>query len=91
MQNSLKLKYHLYRKPRSDIKFRSGLPEKMITTVISSYRTVPTEKLPAADEIEEFFASAEKELQKRFKDKYNYDTVNDTPLEGRFEWIELKQ
>ncbi|MFS7978743.1 putative cyclin-dependent kinase inhibitor [Helianthus anomalus] len=54
-----------------------------LVTVISSRRTV------SEAEIEEFFASAEKERQKRFKDKYNYDIVKDTPLEGRFEWIQL--
>ncbi|MFS7917753.1 putative cyclin-dependent kinase inhibitor [Helianthus anomalus] len=53
-------------------------------TVISSLRTVPE------TDIEELFASAEKERQKRFKDKYNYDIVKDTRLEGRFEWIQLK-
>ncbi|KAL8229220.1 hypothetical protein R6Q57_014120 [Mikania cordata] len=80
-------------KRRSEIKAELGLPE-MITAkpspVISSCRTVPSEKLPPATELEEFFASAEKQLYKRFKHKYNYDIVNDTPLEGRFEWFELK-
>ncbi|XP_076883183.1 cyclin-dependent kinase inhibitor 3-like [Bidens hawaiensis] len=46
--------------------------------------------VPAA-EIEEFFAAAEKEIQSRFKNKYNYDTVKDVPLKGRYEWIQLKQ
>ncbi|KAI3824136.1 hypothetical protein L1987_05585 [Smallanthus sonchifolius] len=76
-------------KPRSEIK--AGL-RKMITPslVISSGRTLPAEKLPPSSELEEFFASAEKELHRRFKDKYNYDIVNDIPLEGRFEWVELQ-
>ncbi|KAL8248802.1 hypothetical protein R6Q59_005670 [Mikania micrantha] len=80
-------------KRRTEIKAELGLPE-MITAkpsaVISSSRTVPAEKLPPATELEEFFASAEKQLYKRFKHQYNYDIVNDTPLEGRFEWVELK-
>lgn len=63
------------------------LPETITPTpspTINSRRTVP------AAELEEFFASTEKNLQKRFKDKYNYDIVNDAPLEGRFEWVQLK-
>ncbi|MFS7973958.1 putative cyclin-dependent kinase inhibitor [Helianthus anomalus] len=56
----------------------------------NSRRRVPPEKTPPAAELEEFFAAAEKKLQNRFKDKYNYDVVNDVPLKGRFEWIQLK-
>ncbi|KAI7735248.1 hypothetical protein M8C21_030822 [Ambrosia artemisiifolia] len=51
---------------------------------------VPLEKTPPAAELEEFFAAAEKKIQKQFKEKYNYDVVKDVPLKGRFEWIELK-
>ncbi|EPS57310.1 hypothetical protein M569_17509 [Genlisea aurea] len=44
--------------------------------------------MPTADELEEFFAAAEKELQLQFIHKYNYDIVKDKPVEGgRFEWI----
>ncbi|KAD7117795.1 hypothetical protein E3N88_05063 [Mikania micrantha] len=64
------LEYHSYSKRRTEIKAELGLPE-MITAkpsaVISSSRTVPAEKLPPATELEEFFASAEKQLYKRFK------------------------
>lgn len=38
-------------------------------TITDSRRTIPKEKMPPAAEIEEFFANAEKDLQKRFKDK----------------------
>ncbi|KAL2962868.1 hypothetical protein AAZX31_17G168200 [Glycine max] len=48
-------------------------------------RCVPTES-----ELEDFFAAAEKDIQKRFTDKYNYDFVKDMPLEGRYEWVKLK-
>ncbi|MFS8016978.1 putative cyclin-dependent kinase inhibitor [Helianthus anomalus] len=78
--NSVKLKFHPYRKESVSPEMITANPE----TVTSSRRTVP------AAEIEEFFASAEKERQKRFKDRYNYDIVKDTPLEGRFEWTQLK-
>ncbi|KAK1433048.1 hypothetical protein QVD17_09954 [Tagetes erecta] len=58
---------------------------------VASRRTIPPEKTPPAAELDEFFSAAEKNLSDRFKDKYNYDIVNDVPLKGRFEWIQLKQ
>ncbi|KAF5451331.1 hypothetical protein F2P56_026447 [Juglans regia] len=51
---------------------------------------VEKRKMPTESEIEEFFADAEKDLQKRFVEKYNYDVFNDVPLEGRYEWVRLK-
>ncbi|CAL0314416.1 unnamed protein product [Lupinus luteus] len=53
-----------------------------------SYSTVQT--MPTELELEEFFTTAEKDIQKRFQDKYNYDIVEDVPLEGRYEWFQLK-
>ncbi|XP_038877740.1 cyclin-dependent kinase inhibitor 3-like [Benincasa hispida] len=47
-------------------------------------RTIPT-----AHEMEEFFASAEHQQQISFMNKYNYDIVNDKPLNGQYEWVEL--
>ncbi|KAH7566562.1 hypothetical protein ACOSP7_023120 [Xanthoceras sorbifolium] len=47
------------------------------------------EKMPTEIEIEQFFAKAEKQLQKEFAEKYNYDIVKDEPIEGRYEWIQL--
>ncbi|KAL9261167.1 Cyclin-dependent kinase inhibitor 3-like protein [Drosera capensis] len=47
-------------------------------------------KMPSDLEIEEFFAEAEKDLQKRFIDKYNFDIVRDVPLEGRYQWVPVK-
>ncbi|KAM0948968.1 putative cyclin-dependent kinase inhibitor domain-containing protein [Dioscorea sansibarensis] len=46
--------------------------------------------IPPADEIEAFFAAAEREDQQRFTSKYNFDVVNDTPLSGRYDWVRLK-
>ncbi|KAL9258258.1 Cyclin-dependent kinase inhibitor 3-like protein [Drosera capensis] len=43
-------------------------------------------RIPTTQEMEEFFAGLEKEQQKQFIEKYNFDPVNDTPLPGRFEW-----
>ncbi|KAK2380558.1 cyclin-dependent kinase inhibitor [Trifolium repens] len=41
------------------------------------------------EEIDEFFARFEREEQKRFAEKYNFDIVTDLPLEGRYEWVRL--
>ncbi|KAH9614713.1 hypothetical protein KSS87_014168 [Heliosperma pusillum] len=46
--------------------------------------------MPSEFEIEEFFSSTEKDLHKCFSDKYNFDVVKDVPLEGRYEWVEIK-
>ncbi|KAL8238268.1 hypothetical protein R6Q59_019349 [Mikania micrantha] len=48
-----------------------------------------TEKMPSAAELEEFFSKAEKYEEKRFAEKYNFDIVNDIPMEGRYQWIPL--
>ncbi|CAJ1942785.1 unnamed protein product [Sphenostylis stenocarpa] len=48
------------------------------------------QKMPTESELEEFFAAAEKDIQKVFSEKYNYDIVKDVPLEGRYEWVKLK-
>ncbi|KAF5444042.1 hypothetical protein F2P56_036548 [Juglans regia] len=47
-------------------------------------------KAPPKEEIEEFFATADKYEQKRFAEKYNYDIVKDVPMEGRYQWVRLK-
>ncbi|XVF01237.1 hypothetical protein REPUB_Repub04eG0070700 [Reevesia pubescens] len=47
-------------------------------------------KMPTQTEIDEFFSVAEKYEQKRFSEKYNYDIVKDTPLDGRYQWVRLK-
>ncbi|KAF6176145.1 hypothetical protein GIB67_023436 [Kingdonia uniflora] len=43
-------------------------------------------KMPSNEEIDEFFAVAEKVEAKRFTEKFNYDVLKDVPLEGRYEW-----
>lgn len=50
----------------------------------------PPVKMPSEAELEEFFAAAEKSLQQKFIDKYNYDIVKDQPLEGRYEWAQVQ-
>ncbi|KAI7743832.1 hypothetical protein M8C21_026968 [Ambrosia artemisiifolia] len=60
-----------------------------LVTNNSSSRVLPTEKLAPESELEEFFTAAQEGLNERFKNKYNYDIVNDIPLKGRFEWIKV--
>ncbi|RDX73806.1 Cyclin-dependent kinase inhibitor 7, partial [Mucuna pruriens] len=72
----------------SELQDNSQDPESM---EINSCRPAsPAQIMPTELELEEFFAAAEKDIQKRFQDKYNYDVVKDVPLEGRYEWVQLK-
>ncbi|XP_048433005.1 cyclin-dependent kinase inhibitor 7-like [Pyrus x bretschneideri] len=57
---------------------------------VSHRRRIPVSKSTPSEEIEEFFAAAEKYEHKRFTEKFNYDIVNDVPLEGRYQWVRLK-
>ncbi|CAF2089643.1 cyclin-dependent kinase inhibitor 3 [Brassica rapa] len=45
--------------------------------------------VPSTSELEEFFAYAEQQQQRLFMDKYNFDIVNDMPLTGRYEWVQV--
>ncbi|XP_008805250.2 cyclin-dependent kinase inhibitor 1-like [Phoenix dactylifera] len=54
-----------------------------------STRRPRAEMMPLEAEIEEFFATAERDERQRFAAKYNYDVVIDVPLEGRYEWLPL--
>ncbi|CAH8388000.1 unnamed protein product [Eruca vesicaria subsp. sativa] len=45
--------------------------------------------VPTSIELEEFFAYAEQQQQRLFKEKYNFDIVNDVPLTGRYEWVQV--
>ncbi|KAM7250492.1 hypothetical protein ACFE04_022375 [Oxalis oulophora] len=55
--------------------------------------TVVMEKMnkPLKLEIEEFFAEAEKNIQKEFSQKYNFDIAKDKPLQGRYQWVGTRQ
>ncbi|XP_010547079.1 PREDICTED: cyclin-dependent kinase inhibitor 3 [Tarenaya hassleriana] len=50
----------------------------------NSHRIVPT-----TCELEEFFVYAEQQQQRLFMEKYNFDVVNDLPLPGRYEWVQV--
>ncbi|GMH06415.1 hypothetical protein Nepgr_008255 [Nepenthes gracilis] len=56
----------------------------------SRLNSTTVQKIPLEFEIEEFFAAAEKNLHKRFTEKYNFDVVKDVPLDGRYEWVPVK-
>jgi len=60
------------------------------TVEIKPMTMIMTSMIPSQFEIDDFFASAEKDLQKRFCDKYNFDILKDAPLEGRYEWVQVK-
>ncbi|MCL7042918.1 hypothetical protein MKW94_007530 [Papaver nudicaule] len=42
-------------------------------------------------EIDDFFSVAEKQEQKRFSERYNFDFVRELPMEGRYEWVRLTE
>lgn len=53
-----------------------------------SRRRLSTEpKMSSEADLDEFFAAAEKDLHKRFAEKYNFDFAKEEPLEGRYEWV----
>ncbi|CAJ1929677.1 unnamed protein product [Sphenostylis stenocarpa] len=72
----------------SELLENSEEPESMEINSRRASSKAPT--MPTELELEEFFATAEKDIQKRFQDKYNYDVVKDVPLEGRYQWVQLK-
>ncbi|KAB1213693.1 Cyclin-dependent kinase inhibitor 3 [Morella rubra] len=45
--------------------------------------------IPTSQEMDEFFAAAEEEQQRQFIEKYNFDPVNEKPLQGRYEWVKV--
>ncbi|KAJ3706390.1 hypothetical protein LUZ61_010095 [Rhynchospora tenuis] len=45
--------------------------------------------VPSPHEVEEFFARVEQCQYQSFMDKYNFDPVNEVPLQGRYEWVKV--
>ncbi|XXG86602.1 hypothetical protein AAC387_Pa11g1464 [Persea americana] len=75
----------------SDLCFESGNMESTARSLeTSSCERSTGEKMLSEEEIDAFFSKFEKEEQRRFAEKYNYDVVKDVPLEGRYEWVKLK-
>ncbi|KAK4341350.1 hypothetical protein RND71_039851 [Anisodus tanguticus] len=73
------------KRPKSENSHRRITPAKMAKHENSPRRIMP-EKVPSRNEIEEFFAACEKDMFKRFREKYNFDFEKEEPLEGRNEW-----
>ncbi|XP_076939251.1 cyclin-dependent kinase inhibitor 3-like [Bidens hawaiensis] len=46
--------------------------------------------MPSTEEIEEFFACHAQEQQRLFSEKYNFDIVNEKPIQGRYEWVRVQ-
>ncbi|XP_076914136.1 cyclin-dependent kinase inhibitor 3-like [Bidens hawaiensis] len=91
-QSETTARYNLEGNESIPCELESTAAGKQSTVMNNSRRKVlPVKKMPPEAELEEFFASAQKGLNERFKNKYNYDIVNDIPLEGRFEWIQVNQ
>ncbi|KAL9275251.1 Cyclin-dependent kinase inhibitor 3-like protein [Drosera capensis] len=52
-------------------------------------RNVTQRIIPTTFEMEAFFADAELQQQKLFMEKYNFDIASDSPLPGRYEWVQI--
>ncbi|OAY34752.1 cyclin-dependent kinase inhibitor 3 [Manihot esculenta] len=59
------------------------------TTTNRRVRNVIQRNNPTTEDMEEFFACAEQKQQRLFIEKYNFDVVNDLPLPGRYEWVQV--
>ncbi|KAL5982430.1 hypothetical protein ACLOJK_016501 [Asimina triloba] len=76
--------------PSSHLPSESDELESTASPRAGNSRRKPTAvKMPSEEEIEEFFAAAEKDENKRFAEKYNFDVAKEVPLEGRYEWEAL--
>ncbi|XP_024984918.1 cyclin-dependent kinase inhibitor 5-like [Cynara cardunculus var. scolymus] len=45
--------------------------------------------IPSTSEMDEFFTGPEKQQQRLFIEKYNFDPVKEKPLRGRYEWVKV--
>ncbi|KAK4341566.1 hypothetical protein RND71_040067 [Anisodus tanguticus] len=45
--------------------------------------------ISTAQEMDEFFTRAEEQQLRKFIEKYNFDSVNEKPLPGRYEWVKV--
>ncbi|KAK4368428.1 hypothetical protein RND71_012220 [Anisodus tanguticus] len=73
--------------PKNKNSRRRITPENMGKRENSPPRIMP-EKIPTRNDIDEFFAACEKDMFKRFREKYNFDLEKEEPLEGRYEWVQ---
>uniref|UniRef100_A0A1J3CC21 Cyclin-dependent kinase inhibitor 3 n=1 Tax=Noccaea caerulescens TaxID=107243 RepID=A0A1J3CC21_NOCCA len=66
-----------------------GSSTRSMRTTSKGYTRDRDSMVPTASEMEEFFAFAEQQQQRLFMEKYNFDIVNEMPLTGRFEWVQV--
>nr|XP_009399701.2 PREDICTED: cyclin-dependent kinase inhibitor 5 isoform X2 [Musa acuminata subsp. malaccensis] len=59
------------------------------STAKTTRRSTADEGAPWEAEIDEFFATAERDASRRFAEKYNYDVIDDVPMEGRYDWARI--
>ncbi|KAK4425290.1 Cyclin-dependent kinase inhibitor 5 [Sesamum alatum] len=60
-------------------------------TNVNAIKKLQTEDpvMPSPEELEAFLSRLEKQNIDRFIKEYNFDPVNEKPLEGRYEWVEF--
>ncbi|CAH2044717.1 unnamed protein product, partial [Thlaspi arvense] len=66
-----------------------GASTRSLRTATEDYARDRDSTVPTTSELEEFFAYAEQQQQRLFMEKYNFDIVNDMPLAGRYEWVQV--
>lgn len=78
--------------PSSEIQGESGELDstRRPASEINSRRRSVNKKMPSSAEIDEFFSAAEKDLQRQYAEKYNFDFVKEQPLEGRYNWVRVE-
>ncbi|CAH9053959.1 unnamed protein product [Cuscuta epithymum] len=79
-----------YEAEQGELESTATLPEDEATSLDKNLTKSTPEKIPSGEELEAFFSVAERKIQKQFAEKYNFDIVEDKPLEGRYEWDPLQ-
>ncbi|KAJ0253048.1 Cyclin-dependent kinase inhibitor 3 [Hirschfeldia incana] len=64
-------------------------PGSSTRSITRDYTRGLASMVPTSIELEEFFAYAEQQQERLFMEKYNFDIVNDIPLAGRYEWVQV--
>ncbi|EOA13970.1 hypothetical protein CARUB_v10027095mg [Capsella rubella] len=72
-----------------EIMVTPGSSTRSMRTATKEYTKDRDSTIPTTSELEEFFAFAEQQQQRLFVEKYNFDIVNDIPLSGRYEWVQV--
>ncbi|KAG7537141.1 Cyclin-dependent kinase inhibitor [Arabidopsis suecica] len=72
-----------------EIMVTPGSSTRSIRRATKEYTRERDSVIPTTSELEEFFAYAEQQQQRLFMEKYNFDIVNEIPLSGRYEWVQV--